>query len=271
MLRWLAFLALCASGHAWFNHKNLGAPRTFGRVSRQRWGDFGGLDVQVSSVGFLEQPVFLNVEATSVVDVSTRVFASLGDLSDRPPTREELEDMKRRHAFNLRVGTAMETLRRELPLVFAMTNFDFSIFSQQITVVDQRQNKAVMPKSLYIAAVKSLRMAAAISSMYPSMNVKKIEFVEEERMIQCLVDVVLPDAVRIDGQAVWEGMFFFGLDEEGLINSHVFDRKVTTAGRAPLSAAAMNLPWLRSSPQWTPGLISEPVFSMECAGDHDEA
>jgi hypothetical protein len=76
--------------------------------------------------------------------------------------------------------------------------------------------------------------------------------------------VNIPDGartLRLDGQYLIPG----------LINSHVFDRKVTTSGRAPLSAAAMNLPWLRSSPQWTPGLISEPVFSMECAGDHDEA
>ena len=93
MLRWLSFLALFAAGHAWFNHKNLGAPRSFGRVSGQRWGDFGGLDVQVSTVGVLEQPVLLNAEATPVVDISSRVFASLGDLSDRPPTREELEDI----------------------------------------------------------------------------------------------------------------------------------------------------------------------------------
>lgn len=102
--------------------------------------------------------------------------------------------------FNLNVGKALESLRRELPMIFYVTNVDFSIFAPSITVLDSNQNKIVIQKSLYAAAVKSLRMATALSSLSPSMNVKKIEYIEDLRTIQCLVDVVLPDTVRVEGQ-----------------------------------------------------------------------
>ena len=59
------------------------------------------------------------------------------------------------------------------------------------------------------------------------MNVRKIEYVDDVKTIQCLVDVVLPDSVRVDGQSVWEGMFYFGLNKQGLIETHIFDRKIS--------------------------------------------
>merc|ERR1711871_666143 len=135
-------------------------------------------------------------------------------------------------------------LRNQLPYVFSSSNLDFTIFAEQITVTDHRSNRATMPKSIYVAAVKSLRMAGALSTLFPSMNVKKIEYIESNGFIQCLVDVVLPDNVRVDGQAVWEGMFYFGLNEEGLIDSHVFDRQITSF--TP-QAQVSKMPWLRVS------------------------
>jgi len=186
------------------------------------------------------------------------VMAHLGDFSSDPQTPGDYEEMKKRAQYNLNLGHALEVLRRQLPMVFAVTDLDFSIFAATISVIDQRQNKAVMPKSIYTAAVKSLRMASALSSMYPSMNVKKIEYIDNCRTIQCLVDVVLPDAVRVDGQAVWEGMFYFGVNDEGLIDSHVFDRKISNFRPAPLNIKAM--PWLRSTPSWSSDLIGEPAF-----------
>ena len=163
-------------------------------------------------------------------------------------------DQRRRQNFNANVGKALESLRRELPLVFAVSNLDFSIFANTITVTDGNGNTMPIQKSIYAAAVKSLRMASAISSMYPSMNVKKIDYVEDCRTIQCLVDVVLPDSVRIDGQAVWEGMFYFGINSEGLIESHIFDRKVSNfRPQTPVNTASM--PWLRSAPAWSTDLL----------------
>lgn len=164
-------------------------------------------------------------ECTVLGPVAT--FCHLGDPSD-DVSGDYVDDYdsRKKQNFNLNVGKALEVLRRELPMVFAVSNLDFSIFSNSITVNDGK-NSIGMTKSLYTAAVKSLRMASAISSMYPSMNVKKIEYLEDSRTIQCLVDVVLPDSVRVDGQAVWEGMFYFGLDPTGLINTHIFDRKVS--------------------------------------------
>jgi hypothetical protein len=87
------------------------------------------------------------------------------------------------------------------------------------------------------------------------MNVKKIEYVEDCRTIQCLVDVVLPDSVRIDGQAVWQGMFYFGVDSEGLIESHIFDRKVSNFRPQNPVVATASMPWLRSAPAWSTDLL----------------
>ena len=182
--------------------------RSFQVAGGQRWGnDFQGF------------------ECTVLGPVAT--FGHLGD-ADSNESGDFIDDYdsRKKQDFNLNVGKALEVLRRELPMVFAVSNLDFSIFSNSITVNDGK-NSIGMTKSLYTAAVKSLRMASAISSMYPSMNVKKIEYLEDSRTIQCLVDVVLPDSVRVDGQAVWEGMFYFGLDPSGLINTHIFDRRIS--------------------------------------------
>ncbi len=140
-------------------------------------------------------------------------------------------------------------------MVFAVSNLDFSIFANTITVTDGNGNTMPIQKSIYAAAVRSLRMASALSSMYPSMNVKKIEYVEDCRTIQCLVDVVLPDSVRIDGQAVWQGMFYFGVDSEGLIESHIFDRKVSNFRPQNPVVATASMPWLRSAPAWSTDLL----------------
>lgn len=63
-------------------------------------------------------------------------------------------------------------------MAFVLSNLDFSIFAPEITVMNGLRNKMVMQKSLYIAAIKSMRMAAAFSSIYPSINVRKIEYIE---------------------------------------------------------------------------------------------
>lgn len=217
----LSLLALsgCAVGLIVPSVKLPTLSRSFQVVGGQKWGsDFQGF------------------ECTVLGPVST--FNHLGD-SGEDVSADYVDDydMKKKQNFNLNVGKALEVLRRELPMVFAVSNLDFSVFSNSITVNDGK-NSIGMTKSLYTAAVKSLRMASAISSMYPSMNVKKIEYLEDSRTIQCLVDVVLPDSVRVDGQAVWEGMFYFGLDATGLINSHIFDRRITNfKPQGPIIAA----------------------------------
>jgi hypothetical protein len=110
-------------------------------------------------------------------------------------------DAKYMAEFNLRVGTCMETLKHQLPLLFYISNMDYSIYANLITIADGNRNKLVIQRSFYKGAVESLRMAASLSSIYPSMNVKKIEYISDCRTIQCLVDVVLPDSMRVDGQA----------------------------------------------------------------------
>ena len=173
----------------------------------------------------------------------------LGEGGDLDP-----ESLKMKREYNLQVGKCMEVIRRELPLVFYASNIDFSIFSPQIIVSDGNSNRMAMQKSLYTTVVKSLKLATTFSSMYPSMNLKKIEYIEDCSTIQCLVDIVLPDSIRIDGSAVWEGMFYFGLDSHGLISSHTFDRKISN--KTPINHInTKTFPWLRSNPQWSPDLL----------------
>ena len=152
--------------------------------------------------------------------------------------------------FYLNVGKALEVLRRELPMVFVVSNLDFSIFADSIKVTNENQSNILMSKYLYTVAVKSMQMTASFSSIYPSMNINKIEYVEDCSTIQCLVHIVLPETLRINDQAVWEGMFYFGLDSEGLISSHTIDRKISnmtpTSHQEHPHPHHPNVPWLRN-------------------------
>jgi hypothetical protein len=122
---------------------------------------------------------------------------------------DDPEERMRRQRFNMNVGKAFDVLRREIPLVFAAYRpdkgeTDFSIFADQITLIDGtpgRQRKMVMAKNMYVGAIKSLVFASSFSTIYPEVNLHKIEYVEDIKTIQCLVDVVLPESLRgSDGQ-----------------------------------------------------------------------
>jgi hypothetical protein len=128
-------------------------------------------------------------------------LSSLEHMGDSNPLPlQDSEEQKRKAQYHLNVGRALEGLRKELPLVFIANELDFSIFAPSITIIDGGQRRIQISKGLYSGVVKSLRMAATFSSIYPSMNVRKIEYLDDCSSIQCLVDVVLPDAVRVDGQ-----------------------------------------------------------------------
>jgi hypothetical protein len=208
--------------------------KRYGSIGGQRWGDFDGFDCEVLG------PV-----------------ATMSHLGDHNPRLEHDPDSKAKMEFKLNLGKAIDTLQRQLPLVFMSSDLDFSIFAHHITVTDTRQNKFAMQKSLYMAGVKSLRMASSFSSIYPSMDLRKVEYIEECSAIHCLVSVVLPDAVKVDGQAAWEGSFFFGVDETGLINAHTFDRKITNLRPNPLTASSY--PWLKADTQWADEFITAPA------------
>jgi hypothetical protein len=231
--------------------------RNFRAVGGQRWGeDFAGF------------------KGSTVLGPVT-AFPHLGDGND-DANNDFVDDYGKRKQqnYNLNVGKALETLRRELPMVFAVSNLDFSIFANSISVTDGNGNTVAVQRSFYAAGVKSLRVAAALSSMYPSMNVKKIEYLEDCRSIACVVDVVLPDSVRVDGSSVWQGMFYFGLDKEGLINSHIFDRKISNFRPQPTTSTAA-YPWLRAAPAWSADLISggvarPPGLVTACDSDVEE-
>jgi hypothetical protein len=133
----------------------------------------------------------------------------------------------------LNVGKALDVLIRELPLVFAVQNLDFSILSSQITVVNENQRSLVLSKEVYVTAIRGIQMASTISSTYPSVRVRKIEYIEDIKTIQCLVGI-LPSSNQlvstlesVQDPPLWEGMFYFGLNKEGLIETHIFDRKIS--------------------------------------------
>ena len=211
--------------------------RQYGRLGGQRWNDvtdFEGFNVKVLGPS---NPYVMN------------------HMGDHNNINKDNSDRRKNDNYNLNVGRALEVLRRELPFVFVLTNLDFSIFSSHITVADGNNNKMVMPISLYSNVVRSLKIAAQFSSMYPSMNVKKIEYIEDSATIQCLVDVVLPDSVRVEGQQVWEGMFYFGLDGNGLISSHIFDRKISNM-KPHVAISSSSFPWLQKrAAMWQADLV----------------
>ena len=156
--------------------------------------------------------------------------------------------MKMKRKYNLQVEKCTEVLRRDLPLVFYSSDIDFSIFSSQIIVRDGNGNGIVVQKSVYMTFIKFLKMYIAFSSIYPSIILKKIEYIEDCSTIQCLVDIALPDSFY------WEGMFYFGLDSQGYISSHSFDRKISK--KTPINQIkTKSFPWLQSSSPWSPELF----------------
>jgi len=138
--------------------------------------------------------------------------------------------------YTLNVGKALDVLVREIPLVFAVQNLDFSILSSQITVINENQHSLVLSKEVYVTAIRGIQMASTVSSTYPSVRLRKIEYIEDIKTIQCLVDVafspnhfistVINNTEQQD-TPVWQGMFYFGLNKEGLIETHIFDRKIS--------------------------------------------
>jgi hypothetical protein len=220
------------------NHNNIRAIQRFGSITGQHWAeDFVGFNCKVLG------------------PLATHTMKHLGDEDMEQFVQDEYQSKENRD-YKLNLGKAIDTLRRQLPMVFMTSDLDFSIFAPQITVTDTKQNKFAMQKSLYMGAVKSLRMASSFSSIYPSMEVRKIEYLEEVSAIHCLVSVILPDAVKVDGQSVWEGSFFFGLDKSGFINAHTFDRKITNLrpNQIPLSS----YPWLHANaPQWADNVFGD--------------
>lgn len=138
--------------------------------------------------------------------------------------------------YTLNVGKALDVLVRELPLLFAVKNIDFSILSSPIKVVNGNQpHSLVVSKEVYITAIRGIQMASTLSSTYPSIHLRKIEYIEDIKTIQCLVDVVSSSNQLMSTTThhteqqtpLWQGMFYFGLNKEGLIDTHIFDRKIS--------------------------------------------
>jgi hypothetical protein len=61
------------------------------------------------------------------------VMKHLGDYDTNTEVRDD-DKIKRDREFLVNMGRAMETLRRELPYAFQVSNLDISIFANQITV-----------------------------------------------------------------------------------------------------------------------------------------
>jgi hypothetical protein len=125
--------------------------------------------------------------------------------------------------YILNVGTALDVLHHELPLIFVLKNINFNIFSEQISVINGK-NMISISKPLYISSIKSIQAISTLSPTRSEINVRKIEYVEDEKIIQCLLEIITPS---FPSENKWEGMFYFGIDERGLIDSHTFDRKIS--------------------------------------------
>lgn len=55
-------------------------------------------------------------------------------------------------------------------------------------------------------------------------------------------------------------MFYFGLNQDGLIESHIFDRKISTFKPSGNQAAPNPYPWFRAAyKSWMPDVVLAPV------------
>ena len=121
-------------------------------VRGERWGQFESQSASLCEKVEQKQPVLgVAYDCGQIVGQQwgEQIFRSLGDL------HQELgeEDREARLEYNLNKGRALETLRRELPLVFFASNLDFSIFAQEILVNDGK-NRFAMPHNVYTTVVK---------------------------------------------------------------------------------------------------------------------
>jgi geranylgeranylglycerol-phosphate geranylgeranyltransferase len=144
-------------------------------------------------------------------------------LKDNPLESSEVS----RNEYIVNVGNAIDVLHRELPFLFVLKNPNFDIFSSQIMLVNNKQ-KINISKDMYIASIKSLQTIASFSRNSPKINVRKIEYIEETKTITCLVDIVLPKLINPHIENKWEGYFYFGVNENGLIKTHIFERKISS-------------------------------------------
>lgn len=191
-------------------------------------------------LAFIPILILLTIQVRQTISfnkyVTTRRPPSHQKLSSTTTTTNNHNDDHHHTEYTLNVGKALDVLTRELPLLFAVKNLDFSILSSQITVVNGNQpHSLVVSKTAYIGAIRAIQMASTVSSNYPSIHLRKIEYIEDIRTIQCLVDVafspnhLISTVIHHNEQhpPVWEGMFYFGLNKEGLIDTHIFDRKIS--------------------------------------------
>ena len=147
--------------------------------------------------------------------------------------------------YIVNIGNAIDVLHRDLPFIFVLKNPNFDIFSSQIMVVNN-EKKINISKDMYIASIKSLQTIASFSRNSPKINVRKIEYIEETKTIMCLVDIVLPKLINPHIENKWEGYFYFGVNENGLIKTHIFERKISTLD-VELTKSKNSLHWLHSN------------------------
>lgn len=150
--------------------------------------------------------------------------------------------------YIVNVGNAIDVLHRDLPFLFVLKNPNFDIFSSQIMVVNN-EKKINISKDMYIASIKSLQTIASFSRNSPKINVRKIEYIEETKTIMCLVDIVLPKLINPHIENKWEGYFYFGVNENGLIKTHIFERKISTLD-VELTKSKNSLHWLHSNSKY---------------------
>jgi hypothetical protein len=171
-----------------------------------------------------------------------RQLQHMGELPKKDGPKEDAE-------YKMNVGKALDTLRREMPIVFYKSSVDMSIFATYVTLIDTNRNKITVQKNIYGGMVSALRVVSAFSTVHPSLDVRKIEYIEDCRTIQCLVDVTLPESLQIEGRSSWEGIFYFGLNREGLIDTHLFDNKIWTYKSPPVKVKSS---WAQASTAWNP-------------------
>ena len=153
--------------------------------------------------------------------------------------------------FKLRTGTAVRTLRRELPLLFEQ-DLTYDIYADDITLRDAQHLGAgsLHGKQAYKGWAATLRRFRALFFHDVTFSITGLQLLPRSgRSETCgLMDEIVVRwcvqgtprmffAPLLQGQLRWDGQFKYTLNSVGLIEEHVVDNRLFLSSQKPMFSA----------------------------------
>jgi len=175
--------------------------------------------------------------------------------------------------FKLRTGTAVRTLRRELPLLFEQ-DLSYDIYAENITLRDAQHLGAgsLHGKQAYRGWAATLRRFRALFFADVTFTVTGLQLMPRSgRSETCglMDEIVVRWCVQgtprvifapfLQGQLRWDGQFKYTLDAEGLIEEHVVDNRLFLSNQKPIFSAI-------PAALFSPPAVAPPMGPVRFAG-----